>query len=480
MSELRAALVDLGHLLAALPARHPLPPAAQRPTRCVLEAIARGRDFAAAPPATDRLERAWQKLQAQAKAGRDPAELPASTLRDAIWLLWSGPRHAARLPGLTVAIFRLAERRPSVLARCIAAWLLDFDSANPDIVAFGRLIAEQLRAHPPAALERWRATSDELRLFDVAAGPATLASHLLAAPDLARFTDLGFDRQPRASGGYLRATLTKFAALLPARLRGPDPASALDRAQALFLLEGKLRFDEPGPRGAMADGLVGAWASTPTPPSTLRDQVLRLLTTQLGDPRMQPARWSEASGQTRRIVLAWLTRATFAAFFDLIGRYADSEDAGHHWKDRRQFWSACLDRGWISDSWLVLGDNVRRDAAISRELRGSYGHLVGSRPNHSALLMRIGSTVFAEWSHNGKLHAWEAGAAATPRFGSAGQYQFADLTARGLWFPPPANRPDLRSQGADGLTHFRGIWQGRVARLLLKRDSLRLEPSDWQ
>jgi hypothetical protein len=135
-------------------------------------------------------------------------------------------------------------------------------------------------------------------MYDPQAAPATLDSDLHAPRDLARITDLGFDQQPRASGGYLRATLAKFAAALPARLRGPDPASALARAQSLFLLDGTLRFDEPGPRGAMADGLTGAWAATPNPPAALRDQVLRLLTTQLGDPRRRSRRTPGSASTT--------------------------------------------------------------------------------------------------------------------------------------------------------------------------------------
>jgi hypothetical protein len=140
---------------------------------------------------------------------------------------------------------------------------------------------------------------------------------------------------------------------------------------------------------------------------------------------------------------------------------------------------ACLRKGWISDSWLVVGDNVRRSITANRELKESYGNLRDPpSENHSVLLMRIGNVLFAEWSHNGKLRAWSITSPSVPRLPLTGSYDADALRTPCLEFPPPDNRPDLRVIDSGGLTHT-AVWQGRVAALLRRRENLRLFPPDW-
>ena len=232
-------------------------------------------------------------------------------------------------------------------------------------------------------------------------------------------------------------------------------------------------------RGLMADALVGAWAGS-APPDALRHRVLDVLLTRIGDPRTQATHWDRASEQTRQIVTGWLARVTLTAFFGLIGQHAGAAGMGHQWEARRKFWSACLEKGWVSDAWLVLGPNVRSHLKRNRALLGSYGKMDGSAvTNHSALLMRLGTTVFAEWSHNGKLYAWPAGSSSAPPFAKTA-YDVDALKSGGLGFPPPVDRPDLLKLPGPGLTHHADTWRGRVAALLRQRDShFRIEPWEW-
>ena len=277
----------------------------------------------------------------------------------------------------------------------------------------------------------------------------------------------------------MRAIVERFGRELPRHLQGTAPTPAFECAKEVYLPKGALRFQEQQMRSRMADALVGAWVSGQGP-ERLRDEVLDLLRTYVGDPRTQPARWADTSDDTRRVVRSWLARVTLIAFFDVIGRHADVAGLAHHWQARRKFWSACLKKGWISDSWLVLGGNVRRDVELDRELRGNFGRLSeGRAANHSALLIRIGQTVFVEWSHNGKLYAWPSNSGVAPRFAGLGTYSLRELTSIGLSFPPPAGRPDLAPSSASGLTHHPNVWQGRVAALLLQREGYRLLPQEW-
>jgi hypothetical protein len=151
---------------------------------------------------------------------------------------------------------------------------------------------------------------------------------------------------------------------------------------------------------------------------------------------------------------------------------------GHQWKARKAFWGTCLQKGHIRDSWLVLGDNVARSIADKAELRGSYGRLIDGDPNHSVLLMQIGNLVFSEWTYNGKLRAWPNDWKNAPRlFGSS--YQRSQVTADGLQFPAPADRPDLGTTRSDGVSHT-VVWQGRVAALLRRKEGIILTPDDWR
>ena len=278
----------------------------------------------------------------------------------------------------------------------------------------------------------------------------------------------------------MRAIVRQAAAMLPARLLAPSGEQALERALAVFVSGDALRFDsEPEMRGMVADALVGAWARG-MPPDVLRRRVLDIILTRIGDPRTQPVRWERASEETRQIVTGWLARVTLSAFFGVIGQHAGAAGMGHQWEARRKFWSACLEKGWVNDAWLVLGPNVHRHVAANRELLGQFGTLNGPNVNnHSVLLMRIGYTVFAEWSHNGKLYAWPKGSQRAPAFYKP-RYTADALKSAGLDFPPPVNRPDLGLLYGPGLVHIAGIWQGRVAALLRQKDyHLRIEPWEW-
>jgi hypothetical protein len=480
MNDLAAAFAALGDSIAALPQRHALPLESARPTHKAMLAITQGHDPPPAMPRRDRLDEVWATLRQTARAGEGWDDLPGGVLRDAAWLLWDPRRAAADLPGLFDAIMEQAAARSGTLRRVIEAWLRDFDPANPTVAAAGRRIATALRGQASGALGRWRDAHATYGLFDAADGPSRIAEVLLGRTSLALLAELRFDEPSRATGEYMRSVAAAFNQALPQLMRRGDARALAAVAAEFHAPGGALRFDEPAANGAMADAMVEAWSGGQGP-DVARPDILAFLRHHIGDPRVRPARWAQAKSGTQAIVRAWLAQLTLDAFFGVIGQCAGQAGMGHQWEARRKFWLACLRKGWISDSWLVLGGNVRDMIRANRDLQESYGTLY--RPpneNHSVLLMRIGGLLFAEWSHNGKVRAWPIGSPNAPRLPLGGSYEAESLRTPCIAFPPPDNRPNLPTTDTGGVTHHQDVWQGRVAALLRRQEGLRLSPMDYR
>jgi hypothetical protein len=479
MSALRASIAALGELAQMLPRSLSLPPQAHRPTYQAMLKLTNGGHVAPALPMKARLEQVWQAIEKIRAAGGDYAELDRRDLRDAPWLLWDRSARAAEIKPLFQLLLERAETQSNVLRRLIDAWLIGFDRNDPTIAEAGAAIARSLTLHSQSHITRWGQLHEALRIFHPTEGPERFAMALLARDTRQVLRMGGFDQPQRAVSAYMRGVTQAYGRRLPDTLSGPDAKARLEAAQSFFTLNNKLRFDEPQMRGLVADALVGPFHAG-AGPDHLRPDILAFLRQHLGDLRMNPVGWDGSSQQTRDIVRGWLAALTLNAFFDVIGQFAARSGNDSTWQARKLFWTACLQKGWIADSWLALGERVAAHIAPNRELRGSYARLEQVKgPNQSALLMRIGSLVFVEWSHNGKLYAWKSDSKAAPKLAPKMRYTAGDLEGLCLSFPAPSGRFDLAPTGIDGLVHSPGVWQGRVAELLRTHEGLHLSPHEW-
>ncbi len=478
MSELDAALAGLRTMIAAIPQRHALPSESQRATHKAMLAITNGEDRPPPVPQPDRLDQVWSELQHVSLAQGDFSSLPPRTLRDAAWLLWDRRRGAVELPGLLPALLTRSETNTSMLRRLIEAWLRDFRPGLREAASVGEHIARMLHDKDLDQFGRWREAHSRFKLFDAATGPTRLANSLLDAASLTPLQQIRLDAPMRASGGFMRAVAAAFDEELPKKMCSANAAAVLEVARAFYAPNGKLRFDEPKARGTMADAMVGAWIDG-AGPEVLRADVLAFLRLHLGDPRVSPPRWAQANDRTLRVVRGWLAQLTLDAFFNVIGQFAAKGGFDLTWQHRKAFWSACLRKGWIGDSWLALGPNVASSVAVNQELRGSFARLEGAADrNHSVLLMQIGKLVFAEWSHNGRLRAWLTDGRNAPPLSPTSRYDAESLRAPGLKFPRHFNSAEPVGPQDRGLAHL-GNWQARVAALLREQEGLRLQPTEW-
>jgi EH_Signature domain len=469
-----------GHLAAALTrleaqihAVSPhLPPEA--PTTRMLRGI-RATGAAVRPPETAVLEALRARLHYTLSGGVPP---DPKDLKRAPWILWHGEPPAIDFSGLLDMVVGQAARLSRTLRYLIEAWLRDFSPHATGIAQAGEAIRRLLADSKDPRFDGWRAADCNFQLFGAANGPAALAGVLLSGsqPAAEVLETTGFADPARAVSGYLRTVQSELLGVLPARLTAPGAGELLARA-CVFLSRGDgLRFDDK--RAEVAHALCQPWLapqSREADPGVQRS-VQDFLTARIGNPQLQPGRWIGAEKEAA-LVRRWLARASLGVFFGLIADHAlDSQ-----WKYREAFWSACLKKNAIDDAWLALGTKVHASARARQGLGSAFGRLegAGAAGDQSVLLLRVGSLVVAEWSHNGSLRAWRADQA--PKLARK-TYTRSDLVRPCLPFPRDPYGSRTQDQGTSGLRHMgaaTGGWQRRAALLLARHANVVLQPPDW-
>lgn len=387
--------------------------------------------------------------------------LPSREMRALIDLVWMDDHHErlARA-GLDVAV---AANRKSYDRAIIAAYLRHFPTHHPafrDLLGAVQLVAGR-RNWP------WAARGTRWRLWDAEEGPRTVAGHLLVGnePPGDALRTLGLDGD-LSEGRFLAAAL---AAACRTAADEKDARAAAAGAALVRLFD---HHDEGASRlnAHLARALLKPWQSA-TPPEALHADIIRLLVRRIGDPRLVPAKWrslqDELSGSfpgedlaaILGILKRWLVKATVRQFFEVIGRTTTNTE---QWRQREAFWLAYLDANVIEDAWFAFGRRAEIDARrLVRELEGgAYGVIEGGGDaGHSALLMKIGDLLIAEWSHNGMCRFWGPAAHDRPKLG---ERQYSDRVLRRT-----REGPDF-----DAFSHFSG-WPSRFAYNVYKKTGIR-------
>lgn len=473
MSDARDAIGSLADLASFFQRRPRLPQEAG--TTAAVRALA-AQDVPRAPE-MDKVGPLRRQLKALAAERRGFASLSHKEMRLVPWLLWTQDDPLAALPGLLPEVLDRAAERKSVLRALLEAWLAFFHAGMTALREAAAGLRRLIAASDVPALEVWRRADARFRMFDPS-GPERLAKLLVEDEGevSASLADFGLGDPLRAAGGYMRAVQDEMLSLAAERMVRADGSRVLERICDFLVVDGRLRFPERA--GAMAQALLRPWLNGHrTPPEDRRTAVQEFLLSHLGDPRLQPGRWAGVGGEAIALMRRWLTKASMDVFFGLIGQHAES-----HWGHREAFWGAYLQKGAIDDAWLAFSPSVYAGARSIKELRGAFGKVQGPgvQPGHSVLLIRVGTTIFCEWSHNGSLRAWPTDWKNAPTLAQA-LYERPALMGKCLPFPP--NRSG-RGGNADGrgLSHIgsdRDYWQESVAELIWRRERIRLHPEDW-
>lgn len=170
------------------------------------------------------------------------------------------------------------------------------------------------------------------------------------------------------------------------------------------------------------NALLLPWSdSIEEPPSTLESKIRNLLLESLGDPRFlgSAASWEGVDPKARDVLIHWLNAASLRQFFDIVTDTMTSSDGKRMWRYRRKFWTAYLP--YINHAWVVFAQEgerlaLRRAANTGDKSFRQFARfsLAGVSSEHAVLLLKIGDTTIAEWSHNGKCRIWSKGASTKP------------------------------------------------------------------
>ncbi len=436
-------------------------------------------DKAPAVPAPDRLHELRRRL-ANCKNVAEFDLLKRRDIRDAIWILWNGQPRGASLRGLVEAVARKATGSRRLTLTMIDAWFRDFSAGDPQIAEGAKHIRTLLKASKDLKLAHWQELHRVFDIFSSEKGPNNLAVSLLTGTDSVRamLERWGFGGHDRAASGYVSAILDAVLLRTADALRSPAGDVRMQRIQTLLEMQGadgnylwpQQRFD------SSARYLLAPWLDGKAEPhDSVRESVRVFLLERLGDPWSSAKRWVLAGEDASALMKRWLTQISLKVFFELIREQALDK----HWRYREAFWTACLEHGAIKEAWLVLGSHTRYTAASIKDMRGTYGSLQEADASQSVLLLRVGSLVLCEWSHNGSLRAWLATARGTPEL-RLRRYFSSDLRRASLPFPP-----SNLSKGADagpGLHHKGsevGRWQSVAARLIAEQTNIHLTYKDW-
>ncbi len=448
-----------------LPAmREPLAPVNVRRAAQAVERILG--DLEPKTPPTYELEETVRRLAAAWKASATLRDVEPRHMRRASWAFFFPKDRPKVWLGRNDALVRawlrwLAERgRASTVAAMLRAFLDVYPVDSPSFEDIREALRKQLKAADSPRATRWRERCERFGLLE-RDGPARLVRRWweIDVPFDAFLAEAGLAPGLEASAFVEHATRLLLENTGTTLSTGRCPPAKCERAFAWLERDGRLRFD--GLRAAVATAFLEPFVEK-TPRPEIKEPIQAFLCRVIGDPRIQRQRWSGVRDEIRHVLFRWLVGASLEDFFRLL----DQTALDRHWRYRKAFWTAYLEREAIEDAWVVLGPEAARiarrgfDAGAAKLLKG-----YNVEANHSVLLMRIGGLTVAEWSHNGSCRIWRRGNKSAPKLYEA-EYTRSELT----------NGCDFRQthHGAE-----RGTWQDFIAAFIEEETRLRVSSTAY-
>ncbi len=344
--------------------------------------------------------------------GFDWAKVATSDRLDIAWVLWDRPEPPAEHEAFLRAFLAWVDNpwRRVQACRLAAAWAASFDPRLQSI----RIVGEWLAARAPRLLAPWPALAESFDVFSWSRGPGNLAHAFLAAEE----TETAFCERLRlggrlATGGLMLEALNAAAEAVEVQLaKRPALAARLTafavhedafRPNAAASVSGRARA--VGIR--LAEALLLPWQRV-APPDTVKRQIVAFLLRHYDDARGKSALWARMKPQAAALMSLWLKETTIDCFFKIAAQAR--RDEPEQLRLRRQFWLSYLDH--IDDALLIGGSQCI--AGLGVEKLG-HGRLVGARPDHGALLLKIGGMTIVETSHSNREHVWLPGNELAPR-----------------------------------------------------------------
>lgn len=248
-------------------------------------------------------------------------------------------------------------------------------------------------------------------------------------------------------------------------LRSPHAPGLMDHVHLLFVertaptlaerpaIDRFLQWLQPKGQHARASGateaisaLLAPWVNK-VPSDDDKHHLIKSVTTMYGDPRVrgENAIWSDVPSDLRAILERWLTGENIRFFLDVVS----AVEVSHMWEPRRKFWLGLHEQNRIDAAWVAFSDaakdHARSRAADNEFLLFGRQSARGTRAKTSLLILKIGSKIVVEGSHDYKVHVFRVDNPRTPKLYEQNYDCEAIRQLPGAW-----------------TVSHNGDWQGRV------------------
>ena len=390
-------------------------------------------DITPVPIEPEELEVLWGRLHRSWVRHRSFEGLSSRDLRRVPWILF----YPAELDQYWFSkdseffdayrIWLLAGSRASAVSALVGVLLRDWPSDREALNRWLQLAREALTQSRSRRLTVWRERCAEFGHLEME-GPRNFAQRFRESADKgAEFLAAAGLDGTIGFGRFVEAACNELMVALYGELdQGMVSETELKRLLSLLESPDDRSLRSPRLLSQIAESVLLPFEQE-TPEAAIREAIQEFLLAHLGDPRFRSSDWQGVNPRARQVMLRWLVAMTLEDFFQILDRTA----MDRMWSQRREFWTAYLKKGVITDAWLVLGSHARRLAR--RELKGQKGWgILGGQADstQSVLIMKLAGLTIAEWSHNGKCCFWLADNPKAPALYRSSRYEAYRLRDR--------------------------------------------------
>jgi len=406
----------------------PIPSEPFRLLKALQEARMRLGNVTPAEPSTFDLIETYNALRSIVGNPKAFRQLPMRHIRRAPWVLFQSPTEEDEILAdnkrfLVAYLSELRERASASAVLAFAAVYLRFyPVGSPHAELLQVALVNLLKTLKTPRGVAFREKSSEFHLLRKD-GPDLVARIMLDSGDPDSVAMNAGLVGPLEEQGFIEAACRQLLKRISNQLeRGQLTENKLGRLLSYYKNEvstrNQLRFT--GLRVFLAESLLTPFLDKEPDPE-IKAVISDFLTSHYNDPRLNRADWHGVNGDALSVMMRWLVSATLEDFFRIVSEGSmGHSDADRMWVYRRAFWTAYLEGGYISDAWVVLGEEIAHTARrFLKDQADTYGRLVrgyGVLPRHAVLIMRIGELIITEWNYMGKYRAWSIDIEGAPNF----------------------------------------------------------------
>lgn len=356
------------------------------------------------------LEAVFQQLMSYVSAGNFD-EIPKRLWKRSTWVFWHDKKNL-----LTDQKFFSELRKyintsnPSGLIRSLASiYIREYRSRPNDVRKISELIISSLLVAESRSLSHWQNLHKSYEFFDYDKSSSNLLellNNLHSANEF--FIELGVSNEQK-SIGLIEDVYLNFLKTFSGKLeRNEDRIKHFGKFIDFSFNGQSLRF--PQHKIKIIESLLLPWISK-KPDEELQNKITKFLIDSFGDLRIKPQNWIGVSDSAKAIFKKWLSGAALKQFFEIISDYQEDGE----WEYRKAFWMAYYNDDLIDDVWVIFKRRHYNETKNRLDENLGFGIVDSNGKSVAAIIIKIGSFIFSEWSGVGKCRAWNENDSRAPR-----------------------------------------------------------------